>query len=124
MHRISLGFEFVLFSLRFTLDLIEKNTYTINKSNQLLHSLYVQMMGFPYWSFVEKTSVKQSVKCKVCSNLQVFFSHLVIQTAPIVKVSGQVDIFVRSSGQAALWSDVPPIVKASGQVDIFVRSLG
>ena len=26
--------------------------------------------GFSCWSFIEKTSVKQSMKCKVCSNFQ------------------------------------------------------
>ena len=29
-----------------------------------------------YWSFVENTSVKQSMKCKVCSNFQMSFLHL------------------------------------------------
>ena len=28
---------------------------------------------------------------------------------PVVEVSGQVNIFVRSLGQAELWSDVPPV---------------
>ena len=43
---------------------------------------------------------------------------------PIVEASGQVDIFLRPSGQADLWSDVPPVVETSGQGDIFVQSLG
>ena len=30
---------------------------------------------------------------------------------PIVEVSGQIDIFVRSLGQADLWSDIPPLVE-------------
>ena len=30
-----------------------------------------------YWSFVEKTSVMQDLKCKVCSNFQITFLHLV-----------------------------------------------
>ena len=29
-----------------------------------------------YWSFIEKTSVKQSMKCKVCWNFQTSFLHL------------------------------------------------
>ena len=34
-----------------------------------------------YWSFVEKTSVKQSMKCKVSSNFQMSSLHL-SQTDP------------------------------------------
>ena len=29
-----------------------------------------------YWSFTEKSSVKQIMKCKVCSNFQMSFLHL------------------------------------------------
>ena len=69
---------------------------------------------------------------------------------PIAEALGQVDIFVRSSGQVDLWSDLPPVEtfhgqvwyyieqavlgwplvrctlqdQASGQVDIFVRPSG
>ena len=45
---------------------------------------------------------------------------------PIGEASGQVDMFVRSLGQADHWSDVPnsPISEVSVEVDMFVRSLG
>ena len=36
---------------------------------------------------------------------------------PIGEASGQVDIFVRSAGQADLWWDVPPVGEALCQVD-------
>ena len=49
------------------------------------------------WSFV-KTSVKQSMKHKVCSNFQMSFLHL-SQTPLVDEALGQVDIFVRSLGQ-------------------------
>ena len=42
---------------------------------------------------------------------------------PIGEALGQVNIFVRSLGQADLWSDVPPVGEALHQVDSFVRSL-
>ena len=84
------------------------------------------------WSFIEKTTVK----------------HYLSRLTPIIEASARVDIFVRSSGQADLWSDVPPgagyrsgwhlvrfwvrltfgqvypLGEAFGQVDIFVRSSG
>ena len=66
-----------------------------------------------HWSFV-KTSVKQNMERKVYSNFQMSFFNL-SQMAPIVEVSGQVDIFVISLGQADLWSDVPPSRASSGQ---------
>ena len=44
-----------------------------------------------YWSFIEKTSVKQSIKCKVCSNFQ-------MQMYPSVEASGgQEQYYIRSS---------------------------
>ena len=46
------------------------------------------------------------MKCKVCSNFQMSFLHL--DGPPVVEASGQVDIFVRSLGQADFWSAVPP----------------
>ena len=67
--------------------------------------------------------MKQELKLVACSNFQITFLHLVIWT-PQDEASGQVDIFVRSSGQVDLWLDVPPIGEALGHVDIFVRSLG
>ena len=76
-----------------------------------------------YWSFIEKTSVKQELKCKVCSKFQITFLHS-LRWTPIGEALGQVDIFVRSLGQTDLWSDVPPIGEASGQIVIFVRCLG
>ena len=47
-----------------------------------------------------------------------------VRCHPIGDASGQVDMFVRSLGQADLWSDVPPIGETLGQVDIFVTSSG
>ena len=38
---------------------------------------------------------------------------------PIGEALGQVDIFVRFSVHADLWSDVPPQDEALGQVDIW-----
>ena len=53
--------------------------------------------------------------------------HLVQMDLPVDETFGEVDIFVRSSGQADLWSDVPPRVglwvrstfgQTSGQTDL------
>ena len=52
--------------------------------------------------------MKQDLKCKMCSNVQMFFLHLNQMDCPIVEVPVQADIFVRSLGQADLWSDFPP----------------
>ena len=60
-----------------------------------------------YWSFV-KSPVNQSMKCKACSNFQMSFLHLSQTDSPIDEALGQVDIFLRSLGQADLWSDIPP----------------
>ena len=50
-----------------------------------------------YWYFVEKTSVKQSMKRKVYSNFQMSFLHL-SQTDPLAEASGGNDqYYVRSS---------------------------
>ena len=62
------------------------------------------------WSFIEKTSVKQDLQCKVCSNFQISLLHLDRWT-PIDKALGQVDIFVRSSDEADFWSDIPPSIR-------------
>ena len=51
--------------------------------------------------------MKQDLKRKLCSHFQMSFLHL-SQIAPLVKVSGKVDISVRSLGQTDPWSDVPP----------------
>ena len=60
----------------------------------LLHGdVYTQVVIIyaTYWSFVEKTSVKQSMKRKVCSNFQV-------QMYPPVEASGgQEQNYVRSA---------------------------
>ena len=63
----------------------------------------------PCCSFIEKTSVKQSMKCKVCSNFQ-------MQMYPPVEASGgQEQYYIRSSWhveecncQCSGQSDVPP----------------
>ena len=44
-----------------------------------------------YWFFVEKTSVKQSMKCKVCSNFQMQMY------LPVEASSGQEQYFIRSA---------------------------
>ena len=50
-----------------------------------------------YWSFVEKTSAKQSMECKVFSNFQMSFLHL-SQMDPLVEVSsGQEWYYIRSA---------------------------
>ena len=71
-----------------------------------------------YWSFEEKTSVKQDLICIVCANFQRTFLHLVSWT-PTDEASGQVDIFVKIFGQVDLCSDVPPKDEALGEVDIW-----
>ena len=112
--------------------------------NSGMHTAYSTLQ--PNWSFVEKTSEKQSIKRKVCSNFQMSFLPLVRWTPlwmklrvrltflsdlwvrwtfgqmylPLGEALDQVDIFVRSLGQTDLWSDVPPIGEVLGQV----RSLG
>ena len=53
----------------------------------------------PVSSFVEKASVKQDLKCKVCSKFSDVLFALSQTDCPIVEVSGQVDIFVRSLDQ-------------------------
>ena len=62
------------------------------------------------------------MKCKMCSNFQMSFLHLGQMDPPIDEASGQVDIFVRSLGQADLWSDVPPVEASSGEEWYEVRS--
>ena len=59
------------------------------------------------WSFV-KTSVKQSMKGKVCSNFQMSFFALKSDGHLVNEVLDEIDIFLRTFGQADLWSDVPP----------------
>ena len=51
--------------------------------------------------------MKQDLKHKMFSNFKMFFLHLSQMDTPVYKGLGQVDIFVRSLGQADLWSDVP-----------------
>ena len=49
----------------------------------LLHSIFTHTHIHTYihtFGFIEKTSVKQDLNCKVCSNLQMFFLHLVRRT--------------------------------------------
>ena len=43
------------------------------------------------------------------------FWHLSQMDPPVNEAMGQVDIFVRSLGQADLLSDVPPVEASSGQ---------
>ena len=52
------------------------------------------------------TSVKEDLKCEVCSNFQISLLQSQMDP-PVDEALGQVDIFVRSSGQTDLWSDVP-----------------
>ena len=68
-------------------------------------------------------SVRLQFRLKFLSDLWVRLTFCQMYK-PIGEALGQVDIFVRSSGQADLWSDVPTISEVSGQVDVFVRSLG
>ena len=94
----------------------------ITKLNLLGRLLFFQhLLSQP--ALIGLRPVKQSMKHKMCSNFQKSFLHLV-RWPPIVEALAQVEIFVRSSGQADLWSDVPHIVEASAQIDIFVRSVG
>ena len=60
--------------------------------------------------------MKKDLKCKVCSNFQITFLHLVRWIHPVGKALGQVDFFVRSLGQADLWSDGPLVVTSYSQV--------
>ena len=69
------------------------------------------------WSFIEKTSVKQHLKCKLCSNFQIAFLHLVrwtpLQMTLQVRLTFLSDLLVRltfhqTSGWVDLWSDVSP----------------
>ena len=85
-----------------------------------------------------------------CGQVCYYFSQVDLWSdlPPLGEALGQVDIFVRSSGQVGMWSDVPPgqrhlvakcvtslfrlvfgqmdppVGEASGEVDFFVRSLG
>ena len=94
------------------------------------------------FGFIEKTSVKQDLNCKVCSNFQMSFLHLVRRTQnrwgfrsgwhfcqifssgwPLVRHMPTIRLWVRLTfghtlGQADLWSDVPSR-SGFGQVDIW-----
>ena len=61
--------------------------------------LIVQSLTLSYWSFVEKTSVKQDPKPQVCSNFLMSFLHLRQMDPP---KSGT------NLGLVDLSSDVPP----------------
>ena len=96
-----------------------------------------------YWSFLENTSVKQSMKHKVCSNFQRSFLHL-SQMDPLIEASsGQsgtmlglvalsLDVphqyrhMVTKSGTKLglvdLSSVVPPVEASSGQEQYYIRS--
>ena len=89
-----------------TATLIDNIYLSKNLTRDIQTSILVEDLS-DHWSFVEKTSVKQDLKHKVCSNFQISFLHLVRWTLPIGEALGQVDFFVRSLGQADLWSDVP-----------------
>ena len=77
----------------------------------------------PQWSFIEKTPVKQHLKCKVCSNFQMSFLHLVRWT-PSRWGFGSGLHFGQILSQTDLWSDVPPCKWGFGSGCHFVRSLG
>ena len=49
------------------------------------------------WSFVEKTSVKQSMNRKACSNFQMSFLHLSHMYPPVEASSAQEQYYVRSA---------------------------
>ena len=74
-----------------------------------------------YWSFIEKSSVKQDIKCKVFKFSDILFA-LKSDGPPVDEALGQVDIFVRFLGQADLWSDVPPVEASTGQEWYYFRS--
>ena len=67
-----------------------------------------RLVLFADWSFIEKTSVKRDLKCKVCSNFHMSFLHLDRWTPTVEEALSQVDIFAKSLGQADLWSDICP----------------
>ena len=67
----------------------------------LCYVTIIYIMSVIYWSFVEKTSVKQSIKCKGCSNFQMSFLHLG-QTDPPVEASQVSLTFGHPLGQADL----------------------
>ena len=74
--------------------------------------IWVIDFSHPCWSFIEKTSVKQSIKCKVCPNFQMSFLHL-SQTDLEVSSDRVVVYHVSLTlcqllGQDDLQSDVPP----------------
>ena len=64
-------------------------------------SLCSLLIYFTYWSFVEKTSVKQDPKPKVCSNFQMSFLHL-SQTDPLIEASQVSLTFGQLLGQTDL----------------------
>ena len=72
-------------------------------------------MIFFYWSFLEKTCEAKHEMESVFKFSDVLFA-LGHMDHPIVEVSDEVDIFVRSSGQADVWSDVPPVETSCGLV--------
>ena len=93
--------------------------FTVNVLGQLFLQLFFVCHCFSihcvYWSFVEKASVKQHLKCKVCSKFQKTFL-LLVRWTPHRLGFGSGWHFVRSLGQADLWSDEPPGRDICGQV--------
>ena len=77
------------------------------QGNIVSFSLNVKLqkwMSYLHWSFIEKTSVKQSMKCKVCSNFQMYpqYRHLVAKNGTKlgpVELSSDVPLAEPSSGQ-------------------------
>ena len=83
----------------------------------------MQQFVIVYWSFIEKTSVKQSMKCKVCSNFQMQMYP------PVESSSGQGQYYIRwawhleeCNCKGTFQSDVPQVKESGGQEQYYVRS--
>ena len=97
----------------------------IDKFEQEIHSMEKSRY---HWSFIEKTSVKQSMKYKVCSNFQMYLICLT-DVPPVEASSGQEQYYIRSAWhveecnwEGSRQSDVPPIEASSGQEQCYIRS--
>ena len=74
------------------------------------------------WSFIDKTFVKQSMKCKVCSNFQMYPpGRGILWSRAVLHQSGQLDI-LRNAIENADYSQTYPLVEtSSGQEQYYIR---
>ena len=107
---------------RFTPPLLPVDLVAVSKSaGRITQKTFYPWGYLSCWSCIEKTSVKQDLKCKVCSNFQMSFLHL-SQMDPLVEASsGQEQYCIRSAWHlVSLWvrltfSQMFPIEASSAQ---------